>query len=163
MNLQMKATRAVSQILGINTLMWLTMLVLLAGILFLATAACMAIAIVLPLAVAALVTGVILLIVFGLLALLTRRVIRTPANQGTGKSAESRTDDNTGHEPATGIGQHTVDWARNNPDIAIAGALATGIALSASSNLRHFAIRTAAPILVRNVFGTKQNSTERQK
>jgi len=41
-------------------------------------------------------------------------------------------------------------WLENNHDIAIAGALAVGVALAASSGLRRALVRTAGPVLIRS-------------
>lgn len=144
--------------MGINMLMWLTMLVLFAGILFLAAASYMAIALALAPALAALLTGIGLLVTCGLLILVVRmqlypaRTRRSAMNQSAEPSTNTR-------EPAAG--NQPVDWLRDNSDIALAGALVTGIVLIASPGLRRFAVRTIAPALGARALRALRNNQTR--
>lgn len=166
MGIQAKATQVVTQLMSLNRLMWLTMLIFFAGILVLAAAAYQAMALALPPAIAALLTGVALLVVSALLAGLIRLAIQPASGkrsaQTAGPPAESRPDETREHTPRPDFNRRAVDWARENSDVATACAAAAGIALIASPGLRKFALRTAGPILARKVTQPVQDFTDRQ-
>lgn len=149
MGIQAKATRAVSLLMSLNMLMWLTMLTLFAAILVLAAAAYTAMTIGLPPAIAALLTGVALLTVCAVLALL----ISLATSQSSGNTAvvasEEKSDEAEQAPAEPDFQSRALTWARDNPDITTACLLASGIALAASPSLRRFAFRTAKPIVVR--------------
>lgn len=136
-------------------LMWLTMLVLFACILFFAAASYLALAMVMVPAWAAFITGVGLLVVFALLAGLTYALLTHAA---TKTSPQEQKQANTQTQPAgerQAANDDSIDvragaqWMEKNYDVAIAGTLAAGVALAASPGLRRLAIRTAAPVVTR--------------
>lgn len=150
MGIQARITHGITQVMSLNMLMWLTMLTLFAAILFLAGAVYMALAAVLTPALASLLTGVSLLVLCALLIIVIRIATRAPARQSQQKPAESHTAPSATHTAvnngeAHSAGDRTQRWVQNNPGIAIAGATAMGIALTASPRLRHFILRTTAP------------------
>lgn len=153
MGLQEKATRAVSRLMSLNLLMWLTTLVLFASLLLLAAAAFLAMVTVLAPALAALFTGLGLLVVFLLLALLVRVQLRPAPAKAAGAARAASEHDAASTEtrdlaPSTSpIDQRATDWLRHHPDLAIGGALAIGIALTASPGLRRLTVRSLGPAL----------------
>lgn len=149
MKIQEKAVQAVSQLMSLNMLMWLTMLILFAAIACLAAAGYMALATVLAPALAALFTGLGLLLLVAVLVITIRTAIRSAATAS--EPTKPRTDDDTQRHRGDTSAHSTVQWVENNHDIAIAAALAAGIALAASSGLRRTLVRAAGPVLVRSV------------
>lgn len=149
MSVRDKATQAVTQLMSLNALMWLTMLTCLAGVLFLATAIYLTIAAVAAPALAALVAGLALLVLFVLQVALIRWATRPAPDRGAAQPAESRTDRTAESSPGPVNTKGLADWSRNNADVATAGALVVGIALAASPGLRHFVVRAAGPVVIR--------------
>jgi len=152
MGVQTKATQKLTQVMSLNMLMWLTMLTLFAAILFLAATVYLALALVLAPALAALLTGVSLLGLSAVLAIVvfvsthTAKPSRKPTEQS---SATSHTDHDAGHDQDTqhGPGARAEHWVGNNPGLAVTGAVAVGVALSASPGLRRTITRTTAPLV----------------
>ncbi|HLQ86490.1 MAG TPA: hypothetical protein VK110_10095 [Salinisphaeraceae bacterium] len=149
MSIQTKAARGISLLLSLNVFVWLTMLLFFAGILFLAMAAYMSMAIALGPPIAALLTGVGLLVLcFLLVLLLYLTALRAPAKER--RTAPPTTP--TEQEPLEAVvGPRAAGWLRNHTDAAIVAALLTGTALSASASLRHMLIRTAGPTAIRGL------------
>lgn len=129
-------------------LMWLTMLLLFAAISCLAAAGYMALATVLAPALAALCTGLGLLLLVAVLVVTIRTAIRSAATAS--EPTKPQTDDGAQQRRGDTPAHSTVQWVENNQDIVIAAALAAGIALAASSGLRRTLVRAAGPVLVRS-------------
>lgn len=129
-------------------LMWLTMLTLFAAILCLAAAGYMAMASVLSPALAALFTGLGLLLLVAVLVVTIRTAVRSAA--ATPQPPKPQADDGEAQRNVAQTIDQKAQWLENNHDIAIAGALAVGVALAASSGLRRTLVRAAGPMLVRS-------------
>lgn len=152
MGIYARASRAVSGMMSLNVLIWLTMLTLFAGLLALAAAAYLALAAVLPPAIAALLAGAALLLTGLILALVTWRLTRQPHSQTAATSSDATTQAaDASASPQQHATRSVVGHARNNPDIAIAAGLAAGVALTVSPALRGFVVRTAGPVAARFV------------
>lgn len=152
--IQTKLTTAVTQAMSLNMLMWLTMLTLFAGLLCLAAAMYLALAAVLAPALAALFTGLALLGVCLLLVIGIRLALRAaakPAAQPPQPRAGTPTDNAIEHGLRPVIGNRATDWTRDNTDMAIAGALAAGVIVAASPELRHAVARAAGSIVNRRI------------
>lgn len=171
MAIQAKATRAVSQVMSLNMLMWLAMLTLFAAILALATAMYMALASVLAPGLAALFTGLALLGVFILLAIGIGLGLRQatqsadkpekPVEKPVKKPAEARADNTVEQNLRPVIGDRATEWTRDNTGLAVVGALSAGVLLAASPRLRHLLVRAAGPIVTRKAIRAVQDFTER--
>lgn len=152
--LQAKATQAVTEVMGLNMLMWLTMLTLFAGLLCIAAAIYLALAVVVPAALAALIAGLVLLGICAALAIAISRAMRrataVPA-AATGTAGSGDTTDHSTDNISAAVGQRAGEWTREHSDIALAGAFAAGIALAVSPRLRAYAARTAGPLLARKL------------
>lgn len=152
--LQAKATLAVTEVMSLNMLMWLTMLTLFAGLLCVAAAIYMALATVVPAALAALIAGLVLIAVCAALAAAISRAVRgatAPAAETTTASS-GETNADTGVSAV--VGRRADEWVHDHSDLALAGALAAGVALAASPRLRHYVARTAGPLVARKVSRT---------
>lgn len=149
MSIRTKATEAVTLLMSLNVLMWLTMLTCFAGELFLAGAIYLAVAAVLAPALAALIAGIALLLLFGLQVALIRWATRPPPTKTEVQPAEMPTDNTPAHTPGLTSGKGLIDWSRNNADVATAGAVVAGVALVVSPGLRHLVVRAAGPIVIR--------------
>lgn len=149
MNVQAKATQAVSQLMSLNMLMWLAMLTLFAGVLYLAMALYLAIALVLGPAWAALISGLGLCLLFALMAGGIRALVYSAASVPQETSAEPPSHDHADDKAPSLDDNPAADWARQHPGWAAAGALTAGVALAASPALRRFTARAAGPAVTR--------------
>lgn len=159
MSIQTRAIHAVSQFLGLNVLMWLTMLTLFAAILFLAAAAYMALTTVLAPALAGLFSGLALLAVFLMLAIALGLMLRTPREPAQ-PPAEAN-DQPRQHQRKPVLGERAGELARNHTDIVVAGALVAGVAVAASPGLRRFVVRAAGPLITRRLIRAVDDFTDR--
>lgn len=167
MRLQDKATRMTTQLLSLNMLMWLTMLVGLAAILCLAATAYLALTMVLIPVLAALLTGIGLLVVClcmaVLIALLTRpantaktaNAAPSNASARTTSQASSGTGPTPAHDASHGARQaraadnQEMQWLEDNYGIALTATVAAGIVFAANPRLRRFAVRTTGRAMTR--------------
>lgn len=160
MDIRAKATRAVSAAMSLNMLMWLSMLLLFAAVMFLAAAAYMAMASALTPALAALFTGVGLLVLFMALAAVIYLALRQsagPAETPGGRRTDNAVTQAAGPDP----GDPAADRYRNNTDMVVAGALAAGMVIAASPGLRRMVLRSAAPVVARKLIRAAQDFADR--
>ncbi len=150
---------AISQVMSLNMLMWLTMLTFFAGLLACAAAAYLGMASALAPWLAALLTGLGLIGVFILLALLIKRALRPPAQEPKPEKVP-RVDNAVEQNLRPVIGDRATDWTRDHSGMAIVGALAAGAILTASPKLRHFVVRAAGPIFTRKIINAVQDFTD---
>ena len=149
----------VAQALSLNVLIWLTMLTLFAGLMACAASAYLAMAPVVTPALAALYTGLGLLVVFVLWLLVIQRILRT-APKPTVDTSESRDSGTLEHNLRPVLGDRATDWTRDNAGLAVVGALALGTVIAASPSTRRFVVRAAGPIFTRKLIRSVQDFTD---
>ncbi len=152
-------SETISQVMSLNVLMWLTMLTFFAALLSCAAAAYLAMATTLAPWLAALLTGLGLVGVFILLVLLIKAALRPPAQEAT-EEKTPRIDNAVEHNLRPVIGDRATNWTRDNSGMAVVGALAAGVILTASPKLRHFVVRAAGPIFTRKIIRAVQDFTD---
>ncbi|MBM7334896.1 MAG: hypothetical protein ABGX87_07325 [Alcanivorax sp.] len=144
----MNLRRPLSSLFSLNALVWLAMLTGLATLLCFAAAGWLALAPHVGAPLASLYTGLGLLVVTVLLALLVRRAVASkpeaPSRHQT-PAAEARLEDSL--RPL--IGDSAVRWTRDNSSLVAIGALAAGVLIAASPGTRRFLTRAAGPVVTR--------------
>lgn len=160
MNIRGKLAAALS----LNMLMWLIMLLLFAGLLGCAAALDMALAIIWPPAVAMLVASLALLAVCTTLALCLKHALRPsqPAPQSQPPSREPDIDQVIEDHIRPVMGDRAADWTRQHTELAIFGAVATGLVLGASPRLRRIVMRATEPVLGRAFSRAVKDMTDKQ-
>ncbi|MFP1683850.1 hypothetical protein ACLD0W_15160 [Alloalcanivorax sp. C16-1] len=145
----MNLRRPLSSLFSLNALVWLAMLTGLATLLCFAAAGWLALAPHVGAPLASLYTGLGLLVVTVLLALLVRRAVaskpETPSDHPHTPAAEARLEDSL--RPL--IGDSALRWTRDNSSLVAIGALAAGVLIAASPGTRRFLTRAAGPVVTR--------------
>lgn len=149
----------VAELLGLNIVMWLIMLLLFAGLICCAGALYLALAPVLPVAVAALLAGVALLIVCGILAFMAWAAFR-PSRESQPTRHEAKELDPVEDSVRAVVGDRAADWTRQNTELVVVGAVAVGAALAFSPKLRKAVMQMSGPVVGRAISSTVKNKIE---
>lgn len=147
MNLRGKLTT----VLSLNALIWLAMLIALAALLSLAAAAWVAMAPLVGMALAALFTGLGLLAVAVILAVLVRRGSDASNDKTASPASTSPAHSEQTIEESLRplIGDQALDWTRQNSGLVMIGAFAAGLVIAASPGARRMLTRAAGPVAAR--------------
>lgn len=149
----------VAAAMAFHMVMWLAMLSLFAGLIGCAAAVYLAVAAVLPEALAALFAGLSLIGVFLILALVVGAAVR-PSHRNKRAEHQPRVDNAVEQNLRPVIGDRATNWTKDHTGMAIVGALAAGTILTASPSLRHFLVRAAGPIVTRKAIRAVQDFTD---
>lgn len=147
----MSIKRAVTAAVSLHMLAWLAMLLVFAGLMFLAFGSYWLIAVPLGAGAAALIVGggLLTLMALGLLCALIASRMR--ADKPRSRDTERATDREIEERLKPIIGERATSWTKNNTGLAIVGALAAGVIMASSPALRQGFYDATKPIIARKL------------
>lgn len=147
-----------STFFSLNALIWLAMFVALAALLSLAAAAWLALAPLVGPALAALFTGLALLVVAAILSLWLARSGRSDAHRHDEPAPPPSRSELTLEESLRPlIGDQALEWTKRNSGLVMIGAFAAGVVIAASPGARRALTRTAGPMVTRKALDVWQS------
>lgn len=144
---------------GLHMLAWLAMLIALAGVIFCAAGVYLAVAPALGAMPAAFVTGGSLLALLAA-GLLVTMLAQSVAKHRQVKETRRNTDSILEQQIRPVIGDRATQWTKDNPGLAMVGALSAGVILAASPRLRSTLLNTAGPLLTRKTIRAVEKFTD---
>tara|TARA_R110001606_G_scaffold238009_2_gene386057 strand:- start:32718 stop:33179 length:462 start_codon:yes stop_codon:yes gene_type:complete len=146
-----------SSLFSLHALVWLTMLTGLAALLCIASAAWLAMAPHVGAPLAALYTGVGLLVVAVLLGWAVKGLTAKP--DATSVSSP-RNEQHIEQNLTPLIGERAAEWTQRNAGVVMIGAVAAGVLIAASPGTRRFLTRAAGPVVTRKVIEAYQKASQ---
>lgn len=146
----------ISSLFSLNALVWLTMLTSLAALLCVASAAWLAMAPHVGAALAALYTGVGLLVVAVLLGWAVKSLT---AKQDAPAESAAQSEPRLEQSLTPLIGARAADWTQRHAGVVMVGAIAAGVLIAASPGTRRFLTRAVGPVVTRKALEMYQDMT----